>query len=242
MRKINYNFWLRRIHKWLGLIVGIQFLLWTLSGFIMSYFPIGEVHGDHLLNAEPVRNLSPAEEYLSPSQILQKFGDRPVEAIHLISYQGRPVYQVEAGEDLWLVDAVTGADHPMIGETEATAIARARYAGEAEVKSVSQITTPIGEIGAARLPLWRVDFNDDINSSFYISPYDATIVRVRSDIWRRHDFFWMLHIMDYENRSDINNWLLVFAASVGLFVILSGIILIFYAFSRRDFRWIRPGK
>jgi len=80
---------------------------------------------------------------------------------------------------------------------------------------------------------------DDVKSSFYVSPEQARVITVRSDVWRQFDFFWMLHIMDYDKRENFNSLLLIFAASLGLFASLSGVIMIFYAFSGKDFRWLR---
>ena len=39
---------LRRWHIWLGWIVGIPMLVWTLSGLVMVARPIEEVRGEHL--------------------------------------------------------------------------------------------------------------------------------------------------------------------------------------------------
>src|SRR5918994_7665373 len=43
---------LRRWHIWLGWIVGLPFLVWTVSGLVMVWKPIEEVRGEDLL-AEP---------------------------------------------------------------------------------------------------------------------------------------------------------------------------------------------
>jgi hypothetical protein len=48
------------------------------------------------------------------------------------------------------------------------------------------------------------------------------------------DFLWMLHIMDYEQRSNVNNTLLRVASTVGLLFMLSGVWLLFYSFRRRS--------
>ena len=40
---------LRKVHRWLGLIAGIQLLAWTVSGLYFTLIPIEEIHGDHLL-------------------------------------------------------------------------------------------------------------------------------------------------------------------------------------------------
>ena len=37
MKKIRFTpLFFRRIHKWVGLILGVQFLLWALSGSMMA--------------------------------------------------------------------------------------------------------------------------------------------------------------------------------------------------------------
>ena len=42
----------RKIHKWLGLLVGIQVLLWISGGVVMSAIPIDMVRGKHLIVPE----------------------------------------------------------------------------------------------------------------------------------------------------------------------------------------------
>jgi hypothetical protein len=66
-----------------------------------------------------------------------------------------------------------------------------------------------------------------------LSPHTGELLAKRHDLWRWFDFLWMFHIMDYEERSDVNNTLLRITASVGLVFALSGLWLLFYSFSRR---------
>ena len=33
-------FWARRAHKWIGLVIGVQALLWMLSGVYMTVVPL----------------------------------------------------------------------------------------------------------------------------------------------------------------------------------------------------------
>ena len=41
------KYYIRKTHWWLGLIIGIQFLAWTLGGLYFSWSDIDEVHGDY---------------------------------------------------------------------------------------------------------------------------------------------------------------------------------------------------
>ncbi|MBU1464503.1 MAG: hypothetical protein KJ551_13465, partial [Alphaproteobacteria bacterium] len=48
---IRWPLLVRRTHKWLALVVGVQALLWTLTGFYMVVVHIDTIHGDHLVRA-----------------------------------------------------------------------------------------------------------------------------------------------------------------------------------------------
>ena len=51
---------LRRWHVWLGWVVAVPILFWTVSGVVMVVRPIEEVRGEHLLReAEPIRVHTP---------------------------------------------------------------------------------------------------------------------------------------------------------------------------------------
>src|SRR3546814_9748490 len=60
--------------------------------------------------------------------------------------------------------------------------------------------------------LWRVEFADNSESTLYLSPQTGELIAKRHDLWRWFDFLWMFHIMDYEERADVNNTLLRVAA------------------------------
>ena len=39
----------RKTHKWLGLFIGLQVVVWSLSGIYMTVVHIDTIHGDHLV-------------------------------------------------------------------------------------------------------------------------------------------------------------------------------------------------
>ena len=41
------HYYIRKTHRWLGLLLGIQFLMWTIGGLYFSWNDIDEIHGDH---------------------------------------------------------------------------------------------------------------------------------------------------------------------------------------------------
>ncbi len=133
-----------------------------------------------------------------------------------------------------LIDPETSTVVSPLDEQAARKIARFHYDGTAQVLKASLIESdPPGEIGPRRLPLWRVDFSDRFATSFYIDPFNGALVTRRHRYWRLFDFFWMLHIMDYDERTDVHNPLLRTAQFAGLLVGLSGMWLLYYRLFRR---------
>ncbi len=48
----------RVFHKWVGLFLALQILLWILGGLVMSAIPLEMVHGKHLANKHVKQNLT----------------------------------------------------------------------------------------------------------------------------------------------------------------------------------------
>jgi len=94
------------------------------------------------------------------------------------------------------------------------------------------------EFRGRALPLFRVRSEGDNNSqiNFFLNAYSGEIVAIRSPSWRIWDLMWGLHIMDWEDREDIDNLLLKIFSILALISSLSGILLFF----RGDFQ--RPKR
>lgn len=221
----------RKTHKWFALILGIQVFLWSLSGFYMVAVHIDIIHGDML-----VKNLdrsvgSYADVVIPIERVAEQNPDSA--NIKLSLMMERPVYRLE-GSELRLLDANTGQRLTPIDEEIATQIASFHYAGDGVIKQVRLIEKdPPTELQTRALPLWRVDFDDVWNSSFYIDPNSGQFTTRRHSLWRVFDFLWMLHVMDYDTRENINNNVLRVFSVLATLLGASGIWLLFYSFNRR---------
>ena len=81
------------VHKWMGLLVGLQVLLWITGGLVMSWFEIERVRGEHNISQVEVAPL-PGDEILWPvSQILAAAG-QPAASVTLRWLAGRLVYDL----------------------------------------------------------------------------------------------------------------------------------------------------
>ena len=222
------------LHKWLGLVIGIQVVLWVAGGFVMSYFPIEQVRGEH--NIAEVSPIAFGADYpLAPVSFVLEQVSEPVLEVKLKSLVTLPVYEVtyESGE-IDLFHALEAKQLTPLPAETAVVIAEADFAGAAALGAAQWLTEHNLEY-RAELPVWRIDMNDAEGTHLYVSPQTGQVVARRNDVWRLYDFFWMLHIMDYENRTNFNNPLVIWASVFALIFSITGIIMLFFRFKKKDF-------
>jgi hypothetical protein len=236
----------RKIHRWLGLLMALQITAWMMSGLWFSIFPIEVIRGEHLTRPAEALELSGLEG-LEPAAAVgraldEHFGGRrwTLSAVHWIRQGGKLYWRVggesEGSPFVRLVSADDARVQPMLSAAAAERAALSWLTAPAEPESVEWIgeAGETSEIRGRTTPVWRVHFAQPEALSLYLDPWTAEIVARRTDRWRVFDFFWMLHIMDFENREDFNHPLLQVAAALGLIIALSGILL--WALTTRLFR------
>lgn len=230
----------RRIHRWLGLVIGIQFILWTIGGLYFSWTDLDAVHGDHLMR--PVAGVSLEAATVTPAAALRALRSAErvdsVASIDLAMVAGVPTYRVVAHvreadgasrSVRRLVDARTGDVRGALTRDEAVRVARASYTGTAAVTDVRLVTSDSvsghHEFRGQPLPAWAVRFGDGEGATAYIPAETGQVLRIRNDRWRIFDFLWMLHTMDYAGRDDFNNVVLRAFSVLGLVTVASGMTL-----------------
>lgn len=210
---------IRKAHRYLGLFLGIQFLIWTLSGLYFSWTDIDEIHGDHYKNS----NYQPKgfNHLISPAEIAIP---QEIHSIELRDIKGIPYYWVNKNQ---LYSALDGTPKEGISESEALYIANAYVKSNLEVESVDQIheTGPHHEYRKKLLPAYVVSYKTDENLKAYISLDDGKFQTVRHQDWRWFDFLWMTHKMDYQGRDNFNTFVLRAFSLLGLVTVLSGFLL-----------------
>ena len=85
------------------------------------------------------------------------------------------------------------------------------------------------EYRGRELPLYQVlSLNKDQKSiNVYVNPYSGKIVAIRSLQWKIWDLMWGFHIMDWQTRDNINNFLLKVFSILALISSVSGVLLFF---------------
>jgi uncharacterized iron-regulated membrane protein len=219
----------RKTHKWLALLVGAQLVVWSLTGLYMVTVHIDTIHGDHLVRAATKPVIS-GPALTDPIAVVRANGG---EAVRLTNVHGRAALVVATPTGERAIDARTGIPLAPPDEGAIRRLAAAAYTGAEPIASAKLISDIPGEIRGRKPPLWRVEFDHWNKPTFYLSPVTGELVTRRHELWRVFDFAWMLHIMDYETRDNVNNWLLRGFTLAALALALSGAWLLFYAFPRR---------
>ena len=207
-----------RWHIWLGWLVGLPILMWTVTGLVMIVRPLEAVRGDDL-RSEPAPLAIGA--YAMPD-----FGE-PVSELQLVQQAIGPV---------WIVTTAEGARRryfapdatllPPVIESEARQIAGHVYAGKARLETVAYI--PYDEVPIElRRPVnaWRLHYSDDTN--LYLEAATGELLAVRTPGWRIYDFAWGLHIMDPQTREDTHHPLIVVFTVLSVIGATLGCILLF---------------
>ena len=243
--KIRWHKWIRKAHRWLGVLIGIQFLAWTIGGLYFSWTDLDTVHGTDRLGPPTVLQdefqPAPVDQALAALDLgregnfdrieLLPFSES--EAVYRISYRNAGGERASQ-----LVDAANGELRGPLSLEECLQLAESRYAGP-EGTTVSstrklEATGPHDEYRELPLPAYAFTFDDERATTLYVAPEHARVTSVRNNRWRAFDFLWMMHTMDYESRDNFNNLLLQAFAVFGLVTILSGFALFFVSA-----RWFR---
>lgn len=244
IRKLYFT---RKTHRYLGVILGIQFLVWTISGLYFSWTDIDEIHGDFQRKHPP--HLAGDLSLVSPDAVFASLGHKPdsIHTIQLVGILGEPHYSIQYFKNnrlaRVLANAQTGSVRPAISKEEAIRIAAESFNAAPKLSSAELITSSNGhhEYREKPLPAWAVTFDHPSHTTVYVSSEIGKVESFRNNKWRVFDFLWMGHTMGYQDRDDINNWLLRIFSVFGLLTVVSGIVL--YFVSSRRFRSKRmPGN
>ena len=225
MRQLRRS--LFRYHVWLGWLVGVPLLLWTLSGLVMVVRPIEAVRGSDLRIEQEA---APLPAGLASVAAFGAAGQPALREVRIAMRDGRAVARVTYADDgQALFDASSGARLTPIGEDEARRIVRAQIrtaAARGAIAGASLFTAKDAPFDFRKpMPAWQVRLAD--GTHVYVGRDTAEIEAVRTRYWRFYDFMWGLHIMDLQTREDTHHPILVvFTAIAALATVLAVLLMI----------------
>ena len=229
---------IRKTHRWLGLIAAVQLLIWTGSGLFFSIVPIDDVRGTHLRQAPPALRLEHVR-LISASDLAARHKELAMLSPGKVQLQQRlytPIYLVKREDELRVYHAETAKRLEPLTETEARSIAS--NSTELPILSATWVTEVSrgSEYRDGELPAWKIKLKGVDEANLWIGANSGKVSAIRTNTWRLYDFLWSLHIMDYVDRDNFNSWLLRVFALLGVITIVSGMALFFISAKQRKRR------
>jgi len=232
----RFSFYTKKAHRYLGVFIGIQFLLWTVGGFYFSWTEIREIRGEHLIRE--AEGLDQNARLVAPSEVIAGLREegrlRSLSSFSLTGVLGKPYYRIgfengSGAQETLLADALTGEPRQHFSAEEALEIANARLLNPSKVLATELLTTEdVGghhEYRDKPLPAYAITYEEPSGLVVYVSKVTGGVESVRTTPWRVFDLFWLFHTLDLYGRDDINNWVLRIFSALGLVTLASGYVL-----------------
>lgn len=226
--------YVRKLHRYLGFFLGIQFLAWTVGGLYFSWTNIDEIRGDNLKAEKKPLAIQPQNASLSMllDSLQSKEPTISFKNIQVIEILGKAYYQIhleKPQKKVLLFEMKSLLPKSTLNEQEAKEVALKSLKNPSEILKTEYLTTTNGhhEYREKPLPAYAITFAAPNNTTVYVSTELGTVQSYRNNAWRIFDFLWMLHVMDFENRDNMNNWLLRGFSVLGLITLASGFLLFF---------------
>jgi hypothetical protein len=158
-------------HRWLGILSGVLFVLWFVSGIIMIYARMPELSASERLSR--LADINPSFIRALPPPV-----DGEVTRLTIGTLEGRPIYRVVSQGRTSLSFADTGDPVPAVDADQALRIARAFVGNGHDVRYDARLTDAdqwaFGVRG--RMPLHRIAVEDAAGTRLYVAENDGDVV------------------------------------------------------------------
>lgn len=235
--KKNTNYNVRKIHRYLGVFMGVQFFFWSLGGLYFSWNNMDDVHGETLLKQEKkyVRTIDFSQIQKGIDSLKTFTNIDSIHSVKLVEPFQKSFALLRFFENghvrTQLISLETGRLRPNFTGQECLEIAEQQLKKPIPIvkaKFLDKHSTGMHhEYRMKPLPAFAFTLGHPSKTTIYVSTESGEITSVRNDNWRRFDFLWMLHTMDYQSRDYITNWVLRVFSALGIITILSGFFLFY---------------
>ncbi|MEL4342525.1 PepSY domain-containing protein [Shewanella xiamenensis] len=218
---------MQTLHKWLSLIVGLQLLIWIVTGLAFNLID------EQFLDANQYRIAAKAQSFNSPlaptAKLLQQYQAEGIIELKLTSVLSRAVYALTTTQqNRWFwADSLEPLS---LSDAEIQAIAKESYSGSGVIGSAQILThqTPFDASG----PIAVLTAADEVGTRIYIDTVSGAVLAHQNRQSDLKDLLFMLHYMDYapDNGIGFNHVLVQLVSIAALLFGLSGIYILGHKF------------
>ena len=212
------KFLVRKTHRYLSILISIQLLLWTISGIYFAFNQIELVRGEQYrlpqVFSVDLKKVNVVLDSVKSIQVARRIGEEIL------------IVRKEAGTEYLNLEG--DALEKLSGEQATSIVSSVTSLTPLSAKEIDE-PEPGSEYRGRNLPLFKVATKDQENKQInvYVDAISGQVVAIRSEQWRLWDLMWGLHIMDWETRDEINNWLLKLFSVLALISSLTGVLIFF---------------
>ena len=169
------------VHRWLGVVLCLLFLLWFPSGFVMMYWDYPSVRPADRLAHQTA--LDPATIKFSPAEAAAKAEIEAPAGVRLTTFAGRPIYRFGGRGDSAVVYADTGDEQVEITQDDVAKIAQ-MWSGQS-VKAARVESVEIADQWTLQnrirdlQPLWKFSWPD--GQQLYVSQATGDVIQYTNE-------------------------------------------------------------
>ena len=230
------------VHRWLGIVMCLFFLMWFMSGIVMMYVAFPSLTSQERLAGLP--NLNAHTVLADPVPLIRKVGADAVDSLRLTTILTRPAYLLKTKEGKFHgIFADTGDTIPEITPRRALLTAQFFYL-HAQTNKASKITTELNATPSIarenvfvdqwtvssslnpHRPLHKVALNDVADTHLYISTTSGEVVRdttkqERVWNWLGANLHW-IYPVQLRQHASVWHWVVVVLSFWGVLSVLTG--------------------
>jgi len=223
------------VHRWLGVVLCLLFLLWFPSGFVMMYWDYPSIRpADRLAHTAPI---NPATIRFSPAEAAAKAQIDAPGSIRLTTFAGRPIYRFGGRGDSAIVYADTGEEQAEVTQNDVAKLAR-MWSGQspkdARVEAVDRADQWTLQIRIPDLqPVWKFSWPD--GQQLYVSEATGDVLQYTTRGSRIAAYFgaiphW-LYFTPLRRNGPLWNKVVIWSSGIATCAALLGLIIAVWMYS-----------
>jgi hypothetical protein len=219
-------------HRWLGIVLGLVFLAWFVSGIFFMYWGM-----PHLTAEERLMRMKPLDVsrvHVTPAEAADLMHLKAPTRLRVAMFGDRPVYRILDGEGWTTVYADTGEPLPPVNALQATNILRHYMPEHATTIHYEEYLTDsdqwtLQSVVRDLMPLHKISVNDEAGTYVYISektgePVLKTDSRGRVRGYLSGVLHWM-YFTPFRRHTQFWNQTIIWGSLIGSVMCIGGLVI-----------------